>query len=933
MHNYIFENLSSYTQSKNNFDINSIKVLTKNHGLGEQNVISPDNMFSVDVILKHMEELLAKTEKSIENSKELLDELVEISDDVNMDPCDFCVKLQDTNTIRSIHPKYLVERLDKVPRIIDGIIQNKMSKYDLESYLRDTNAVTALKKNLVRTSIPFDNDLEELPTNSSAEYGYDVDRMFVINIAIPFLKELQEKKISFRKAFTELQETADELKTKFSTYSEIIKGMNSKGNISSDTLNLVNRFMYNEIRTMHQCFYYMCHMFLVEITSCEKNIDALKAIVSRINEHELEDRAYSMSESVLNGTMLDMTAEDIAFPMIEGDVSPMISVLRKLVNTHYSGYIMNSNNMDKYIDVNLASASYDNTVYDDTESIFNAISISLDSLEKNIKDVYMSFDDVIEKCGFSEKLEDRFAPMLVKIKNISPYTSMKNHYSDDKIFLFIMKELTEAEDVRWNELGDSICTIYRAIKDLRDKLGNNMNDEFPNKEMNQEMIQYLFSLESSIKDLVGDIGCRYLQRYSDLSKFIETTYSRTGDLITVDVNECVEDDSYDTTDYMEYAQLFALEAMNLVNSYAIYESNRVYNETIMRTKYGFLMEAEPAQTPQPTQTQQTQPTTTAQPAQSSNTVEVQQDPSKMNENDVNKNNDAAAQTDTGNSEKPDEEKKKTFREKIRELLQKCQKFFGGALEKFAKALDLKKAINVKFLENNKDAILNRSFNGVLLKVPPYDTYDPQNIFTDIGTLNTNITGLKASDLASLTDETAIYSKLLPSVTLNGQSYSDYLPAHYRFGKDHPKDEKGKFQTVEYKNTALKTLAEKMVAFCEEYNNSGADNLKSEISKVKTTMENKLNSFTSNTDDTVSTEAISAIGQVSTAVQSITATMLNAYRDRYNDYMKALKGLVPKRMKTADTEDTGTGETPDENQPAEPTQDTNGQEQQPAATPA
>ena len=897
MNTFIFECLSSYLHTSNDFDVSAVKTLTRNHGYGEKNIISSDTMFDVDAILGKIETLVTNLESDIEQSRDLLDKFEHMAENVNMDPCNFSVKLYDTNTIRSIHPSYLTGRLENIPVIIDGIIQKKIDQSKLGSMIHDNNASIVLKKNLVRTSMSPEAELTELPNTTSGEQGYDVDRMFLLDIAIPFLKELQEKKVGFSKALSGLKETGSNLKTKISAYTKALHAMNSKGNLDSDTLNLLNQFMYNEIKTVHHCFYYMCHMLLVELTSCEYNIGALRSILDRIDDHEIEDRSYTMSESVMSGTMLDMTAEDIAFPMIEGDVSPMISVLRKCVNTHYSGYMMNSKNTDKFIDVNLVSASYDKSVYEETESMFNAILIGLTSLEKNMKDIYMSFDDVIEKCGFSGKFEDRFASILVKIKNITPYTSMENHYNSDKIFFSVLKELTEAENVHWNDIGDLICTIHKNIIDLRTKIEHNMNNEFPNKEMNREMIQYLFDLDGKVKDLVGDVGCRYLYRYNDLSSFAEKTYDRTEDLVVIDVTESGTYDYIDTTDYMDYVHDSALETISLSNSYAMYEANRAYNDAIMKAKYGFLMEAEPAQTPQPTQTQQ--PANKPQDTKPANSVNVQQDTSKMGDDDIKKNNEAAAKSDTSNNQKSDEEQKKTFREKIKEMLDKCQKFFNTVIGKFTNAFNLKKVINTKFLTANKDAILNRSFNGVVLNIPPYDMYDPSGILSDIQSISTTVSNLSVSDFATLTDETAIYGKLLPSVNANGKSFSEYLPSHYRFGKEHQTDDKGKYQTIEYKNSALKSLAEKMIAFCEEYNNGGVDNLQNEIKNLKSSTENKLNSLSSGSDENTSTEVITAIGQVSTAIQSLTGIMMNAYRDRYNDYMKALHGLVPRKTKTSE----------------------------------
>ena len=892
MNTIIFECLSSYLKDGSTFDIDVVKTLTKNHGYGENNIISPNTMFNIDEILEKIESLVIKLDLNIEKSKQLLTKFEHMVDNVNMEPCNFSVKLYDTNTIRSIHPSYLNGRLEKIPEIIDGIIQKKIDHGEISSLVQDINASIVLKKNLVRTVLPHDSELSELPTTTSSEHGYDVDRMFLLEVAIPFLKELQEKTVGFNRAFTELKETALNLKTKISAYTKALCSVNNKGNMDSHTVDLLNQFMYNEIKTLHHCFYYMAHMFIVELSSCDHNIQALCKVIDRIDDHEIEDRSYTMAESVMSGTMLDITAEDIAFPMIEGDVSSMISVLRKCVNTHYSGYMMNRDNTDKFIDVNLVSASYDESVYEETESVFDSIMMGLSSLEKNMKDVYMAFDDVIEKCGFSGKFEDRFASVLIKIKNITPYTSMENHYSNDKIFFSILKELTEAENVHWSIIGDKICSIHKGIIDLRTKIEHNMNDEFPNKEMNREMIRYLFDLDGRVKDFVGDIGCRYLYRYNELSSFLSKTYDRTGHIVTIDVNESKDVEFIDTTNYMDYAHAIALEHISIVNSYAMYEANREYNNAVMNAKYGFLMEAEPAQTPQPAQTQQ--PAQTPQNAKPEK-VSVQQDTSKMSNEDIDKNNQAAATVNTDNTQKNDEQKKQTFREKIKALLEKCQTFFSTVISKFTNALNSKNGVNETFLKNNKDAILNRSFNGVVLNIAPYDMFNPNNIFSDLSKMATNISNLSMEDIAAMSDETAIYQKLLPNINATQGNISDYIESHYRFGKEHPKIDKDVYQPVEYKNTSLKTLAEKMIGFCEEYINSGADNLTREVENVKSKMESKLNSLTSGTDDNASTETVNTIGSLSMTVQSITAVMMNAYRDRFNEYMKGLDGLVPKKV--------------------------------------
>ena len=131
MNKYIYESLESYIKSRNDFDLLSVETLTRNHGYGEHLAISPNTMFSVEKVMGHINTVLARLESSTDQSDKILAAFVGMANDVNMDQCDFCVKFRDTSTIRSIHPGYLNERLNRIPEIIEGIIQKTITKYDV----------------------------------------------------------------------------------------------------------------------------------------------------------------------------------------------------------------------------------------------------------------------------------------------------------------------------------------------------------------------------------------------------------------------------------------------------------------------------------------------------------------------------------------------------------------------------------------------------------------------------------------------------------------------------------------------------------------------------------------------------------------------------------------------------------------------------------
>ena len=102
--------------------------------------------------------------------------------------------------------------------------------------------------------------------------------------------------------------------------------------------------------------------------------------------------------------------------------------------------------------------------------------------------------------------------------------------------------------------------------------------------------------------------------------------------------------------------------------------------------------------------------------------------------------------------------------------------------------------------------------------------------------------------------------------------------------------------MEFKNAKLRDEVSKMITFCEGFYNGGYVQIVNQIKDIKDTLSSKLNAIS--TDTTENPSAKTGCNAVANTTRIFTAALLNCYRDRANDNIRALKKLVPKHGKNA-----------------------------------
>ena len=893
MDNFLFRCTENYLESKQNFVVSTIKQLAD--GVGDEHpstITLPDGFYN-NTSGEMMFSAIEKLNDIITNNHDIVSFFENLCKSETMDDdvtnAVRTIEWSDTNAVKKIKPEYLEEYVTQIATLIDEMLKGDITEDKLNQITSDEYCNT-MKSNLVRRSL-------SCPLKGFGDLNFEIPKSdcvindtFIRNTILPFVQSINTIREEINQERDGVLNLINTAKDKIKLYQNTIQNMNIKGNIAADKITALNKFLFNASHLVQECLYYITFMLILKTRIHSQN---MKSVVS------LKDRTTSRTSKELASNMIQhITDDDMMRDMISGSVSAILDSVNMILNKQYSEYSVHNNTNSNFIDVNVASASYDEDTYDLVYEIFKSIDVGIKNLSKNIKDKYIAFDRVIEKCGFGDPLTTRFLATVSSIPNISVYQESYEKMYAGKVFFCLMKELSVAEESYWRHTGSKIRETYDSIVRFREDVRDNINNEYPNRVLNSEIVDFLYSLETDFKNMVAMIGKNFITRYNCIDSFASSLHDEQETILDVNAMEHVW---LDTTDYTESVDKLYLEFVCSMNDMNIRHANQYYNEAVNRNRFGFLMEDNATTNNTQTPGQNT--------TQSSGSVTVTQNENQMSDADKQQNNEASAKSGTSSSDKNDPDKKASFKEKMQELRKKIEKFFSDISTKWANMINKLRGKTGEWVSANKEAILGRSFNGVVLKMPPYDGYDASNILTDMTTLGNTISSLTDNDIKSFTDENSIYKKLLPNTNPNGMDYKEYIEMYYQFGKDVPKADNGKYTPVEYKNGALKSLVEKMIAFCEEYySGSGADTLGKESENVRS----KLDSKVGNLETSLSLESVATIGKLSFCVQTITGTMMNAYRNRCNDYIKALHGLVPKKSKSAPVDNSTNNNGSDEN---------------------
>ena len=847
----------------------------------------------IDQTMEHLRE-------STTDIKELINFFEGVYSSPTLDEIPITSKVYNLSAIEKIRPQYLEQIINEIGLNIDKYLAGKISKRDIEStYLSDAYLINC-KKNMVRTTIPYNLNAKEL-----AKYDVgticEINREFISTTVLPFLRNvpqyMKELEVTTANVTSVIRQSFEDSKV----YIDVIDKMMNDGKISLDDYRFLNKYLYKSLRTFMQVASYLSFIMIKKITIVSASINRYKELQVKILNYFPEGDNL-LHESAIDGTFDDLDMGALVHDILQNNNSLFRSVLRNIVNRERGdlAFCTGPNVNDDHhsmIDISIDEYEYPIVPYHNALNIFKIIETGFNTIEANLKDPHIPFDDILNKSGFNVYISERFSSIINQISDTSQYDSMIAKVTDTgtrkQIYFMMLHELLDAES-HMDEIVDQIRKTYTVYEALENKVNNGDTLEIANEVNIEELTVFLRTFDADFRQLILTVMREFIARIRSIDhsiKEIDDSIFINSD-ITPGLN--LEEAEFDFYDFVTESVMKIDEIIieSVFNEYLKeYNSVRTFYETGVHVVY----------------------------------------------------------------EADENSEKKTAKDAIKNIVTTIKNFFTKSKEMLQNIVT-KQAGNVDWLKSNRDALINRSFNGVTINVVPYEKYVTTNeINQDIDTLVNNINKLTKENIKKYNSLKSLNGYLFGFMS-NGmgltENISDVTNRYYKV-------KQAKFEVMPYKGGQAKALMPIMVDYCIEYYTTFNKDLNAKLDSLNSAMESKLNSFeqimesvlyeadepqnttqnvTANTTPqnktnvkpsvnvdkqtqvrdinskkTQTDNSLDIVKWLSRSVQQYSAGVLNCTRDRNYEYLKIIKALTPATVKKADKEASNQEQTTDNTQ--------------------
>ena len=267
---------------------------------------------------------------------------------------------------------------------------------------------------------------------------------------------------------------------------------------------------------------------------------------------------------------------------------------------------------------------------------------------------------------------------------------------------------------------------------------------------------------------------------------------------------------------------------------------------------------------------------------------------KITDNSANDNqSNKSDQNNSGNNDQNSSQK----------LSERIKTFIDGVIQKIGSFFSKNnaKATNLKFINDHKQYLLNRSYANVTLE--NMTPYIPMNYADCMNKMIDRASKLTADQMKTMNDE-QMYQYLYGTTSyakVKGDSPDERFATAIKIGT-------ATSPTVKYSNNDIKQMVPQMIEYLTNYYNKIENDLKSVSNNL-----DKLDVLSSykGTGETDRTSANQSL--VPKAINSGIGSCINVARQRANDYMKVLSSLVPESEKKKNSGNANTNNQNTDNQ--------------------
>lgn len=531
-------------------------------------------------------------------------------------------------------------------------------------------------------------------------------------------------------------------------------------------------------------------------------------------------------EGVYGSTIISDATGDVADQLMQGDASAYTELANNVAEFH-KGMLINRgmaglDEPDTTYTGMIEEREYRKDPYNGIMEVLSEISASLDKISAASDDYLLVTDELIEKAGLDNPIDVRYSSRVKMASDTSEYDKAceiaVNGNGNLDIYATILHEI--------QDFPKNMETIAKLISDVKEKMNIletrfsdpvshpwKINNEFKNTAAVNELKVFMSSLKEQYGNLVNVIAGNMMSRLKKLSVDAERISVKMDE---EDPEPIGMQEAVDNTDYcyeMDQLMLAYEKGVTDIMMEALQETYRItWNEKVRGIRPVYEI-------------------TDATPGGATNSVNA----SGTNQSQAAQ---GAAKAKSNIGQKLSELKDAI----AKEFQNIIQKFTQNMSNRYVKMDDGTTVVNSLWIKNNKEELLNHNYTNQSVQILPYTTKKPwESIMSDITTFNGYLGNLKSDQLGNTTPVDAV-KKVLSSYSLNVSgdtaeaacnSISTPLTNYFKLGKgDHSNIAN---EIVTYADSNLKAVMTDIVNFTDMYYTSGMNNLTNSLSGLQSTL--------------------------------------------------------------------------------------------------
>lgn len=699
----------------------------------------------------------------------------------------------------------------------------------------------------------------------------------------------------------------------------------------------LNQCNYKINRNLIDVASFVTYAMLTKLHAISNNAilcnDALAKMTSTVSTLE-----RTIQEGVYGDSIVSDATGEVADKLMAGDSSAYDELSSNVFEFH-KGMIINRGlagmeDPDTTLEGMIDEREYRKESYNGIMEILSEISASLDKMSAASDDYLLVTDELIEKAGLDNPIDVRYAERIKMSSDTSNYDKAceiaVNGNGNLDIYATILHEI--------KDFPANIKTIAQLISDVKEKMNIlvkrfndpitnpwKVNNDFKNTAAVTELKVFVTSLKEQYGNLVNMIAGNMMARLKKLAVNAERISVKMDneDPEPIGVHESVDD-----TDYVLEMDRILYEYQHGVTDILMSVLQESYQDKWNEVVRGI------------------------RPMYEISDAAAGNGPTATNSVNANGTNQAQAAQGNAKASATVTQKLGELKDVIAKQFQEVIKKFLQNMNSRSIRLDNGQTmVNSLWIKNHKAELLNHNYTNQSVQILPYGTKMPWNsILSDIDTFKGTVGNLKSDQLSKGTDVDAVkkvlaaYSLQIEGATAGAACSSISVPLtnYFKLGKgDHSNIAN---EVVTYADSNLKAQMTEIANFCEMYYTSGMNTLTNSLSGLQNTLTSLTSSYVpesvsvsekldqlqmvleetkpatagngqagdkpastatvkvnTNVDDAkkkdpnVNTDNSQALSKIFDGIRQAVFTyngcVLNAVRDRVNDYFRAMTPFV------------------------------------------